>query len=109
MMKQAGERLAKELERVTLRDLNIPIVNNADAKFLRTALELKGSLVRQISAPLFWEDSIKLLAAEGYDTFIEIGPGKVLSGLVKRISKDVKVLNVEDQKSMSDTLHAVGI
>jgi [acyl-carrier-protein] S-malonyltransferase len=109
MMKQAGERLAQELERITVRDLNIPIVNNADAKFIRTAAELKGSLVRQISAPLYWEDSIKHLVTEGYDTFIEIGPGKVLSGLVKRISKDVKVLNVEDQRSMSDTLNALGI
>ncbi len=109
MMKQAGERLAQELESVTVRDLSIPIVNNADAKFIRTAAELKGSLVRQISAPLYWEDSIRNMAAEGYDTFIEIGPGKVLSGLVKRISKDVKTLNVEDQKTMSDTLHAVGI
>ncbi len=109
MMKLAGERLAKELERVTINDLRIPIVNNADAKFLRTASELKSSLVRQISSPLYWEDSIRNLTADGFDTFIEIGPGKVLSGLVKRIAKDTKVLNVEDQKSMSDTLSAIGV
>jgi [acyl-carrier-protein] S-malonyltransferase len=109
MMKQAGARLAQELERVTIRDLNIPIVNNADAKFIRTAAELRPSLVRQISSPLYWEDSIKRMAAEGYDTFIEIGPGKVLSGLVKRIAKDVKVLNIEDQKSMQETLKALEI
>jgi len=109
MMKQAGERLARELERITISDLHIPIVNNANAKFIRTAAELRPSLVGQISSPLYWEDSIKHLAAEGYDTFIEIGPGKVLSGLVKRISKDVKVLNVEDRKSMTDTLSALGI
>jgi [acyl-carrier-protein] S-malonyltransferase len=109
MMKQAGARLAQELERVTIHDLNIPIVNNADAKFIRTAAELRPSLVRQISSPLYWEDSIKRMAAEGYDTFIEIGPGKVLSGLVKRIAKDVKVLNVEDQRSMQETLKALEI
>jgi [acyl-carrier-protein] S-malonyltransferase len=109
MMKQAGERLARELKQITISDLNIPIVNNANAKFIRTAAELGPSLVEQISSPLYWEDSIKHLAAEGFDTFIEIGPGKVLSGLVKRISKDVKVLNVEDQKSMNDTLSALGI
>lgn len=109
MMKQAGERLAQELERISIRDLNIPIVNNLDAKFLQTAAELKPSLVGQISSPLYWEDSIKHLAAQGYDTFIEIGPGKVLSGLVKRIVKDVKVLNVEDQRSMSTALSALGI
>jgi [acyl-carrier-protein] S-malonyltransferase len=109
MMKHAGEKLAHELKTVTINDLRIPIVNNADAKFLRTASELRPSLIKQISAPLYWEDSIKNMVADGYDTFIEIGPGKVLSGLVKRIAKDVKVLNIEDQKSMNETLSAVGI
>lgn len=109
MMKDAGEKLAKELDTITIRDLRFPIVNNADAKFLRTAAELKPSLIRQISSSLYWEDSINRLTAEGFDTFIEVGPGKVLSGLVKRIAKDAKVLNVEDAKSMSDTLAALGI
>ena len=109
MMKQAGERLARELDKITISDLRIPIVSNADAKFIQSAAELKPSLVRQISSPLYWEDSINRLTAEGFDTFIEIGPGKVLSGLVKRIAKDAKVLNVEDQKSMHDTLAALGL
>jgi [acyl-carrier-protein] S-malonyltransferase len=91
-----------------INDLRIPIVNNADAKLIRTAAELKPSLVRQISSPLYWEDSINRLTAEGVDTFIEIGPGKVLSGLVKRIAKAAKVLHVEDQKSMGETLGALG-
>jgi [acyl-carrier-protein] S-malonyltransferase len=109
MMKQAGDRLAQELDKVVINDLRIPIVNNADAKLIRTAAELKPSLVRQISSSLYWEDSINRLAAEGLDTFIEIGPGKVLSGLVKRIAKHAKVLHVEDQKSMSETLGALGL
>jgi len=108
MMKDAGEKLAKELDRVPLRDLRFPIVNNADAKFLRTAAELKPSLLRQISSSLFWEDSIDRMTAEGFDTFIEVGPGRVLSGLVKRIAKDAKVLNVEDLKSLEETLKALG-
>ncbi len=109
LMKKAGERLALELESVVLSDLSIPIVNNADAKFLKTSSELRPSLIKQISSPLYWEDSIRTLTAEGYDTFIEIGPGKVLSGLVKRIAKDCKVLNVEDVKGMNDTLAAAGL
>ncbi len=109
MMKQAGERLAQELKKVNINDLTMPIVNNADAKFLRTSSELRPSLVRQISSPLYWEDSIKNMASDGCDTFIEIGPGKVLSGLVRRIVKEATVLNVEDQKSMSDTLSALGM
>jgi [acyl-carrier-protein] S-malonyltransferase len=109
MMNQAGERLAQELEKVTINDLHNPIVNNADAKFIRTADEIRTSLIKQISSPLYWEDSIMAMADKGYDTFIEIGPGKVLSGLVKRIAKDVKVLNIEDQKSMGDALSTLGL
>jgi len=109
MMKTAGDRLAEELERVAINDLSIPIVNNADAKFVQKASELRPSLIKQISSPLYWEDSINTMAADGCDTFIEIGPGKVLSGLVKRIVKNAKVLNVEDLKSMEDTLSAVGL
>ena len=109
MMKQAGERLEQELVKVRINDLNNPIVNNADAKFIRTAAELRTSLIKQISSPLFWEDSINTLVSDGFDTFIEIGPGKVLSGLVKRIAKNAKVLNVEDQRSMSDMLNVLGI
>jgi [acyl-carrier-protein] S-malonyltransferase len=109
MMSRAGGRLAAELDKVAVKDLNFPIVNNADAKFLRTAEELRPSLIRQISSPLYWEDSIRNMVADGFDTFIEIGPGKVLSGLVKRIAKDARVLNIEDGKSMQDTLIAVGL
>jgi len=109
LMKAAGDRLAQELAAVTITDLRIPIVNNADAKFIRAAAEILPSLVRQISSSLYWEDSINMMTADGFDTFIEIGPGKVLSGLVKRIAKDAKVLNVEDQKSMGETMQALGM
>ena len=109
LMKAAGDRLAQELAAVTITDLRIPIVNNADAKFIRAAAEIRPSLVRQISSSLYWEDSINMMTADGFDTFIEIGPGKVLSGLVKRIAKDAKVLNVEDQKSMGETMQALGM
>jgi [acyl-carrier-protein] S-malonyltransferase len=109
LMKQAGDRLAKELDTVTIKDLRIPIVNNADAKFISTSAELRPSLIRQISSSLYWEDSISRMTAEGYDTFVEIGPGKVLSGLVKRIAKGATVLHVEDQKSMGETLSALGL
>ena len=109
MMQAAGDRLAKELEAISISDLTIPIVNNADARYVQKASDLRPSLIKQISAPLFWEDSIKRMAADGVDTFIEVGPGKVLSGLVKRIAKEAKILNVEDQKSLNDTLHAIGV
>ncbi len=109
MMKKAGERLAEYLANIEFNDLSIPIVNNADAKFLQQASELRPSLIRQISSPLYWEDSIRTLTADGYDTFIEIGPGKVLAGLAKRIERNARVLNVEDPKSMNETLSALGL
>jgi len=109
LMKQAGISLARELEKITIRDLSFPIVSNADAKYLRTASELGPSLIKQISAPLYWEDSIRTMADDGCDTFIEIGPGKVLSGLVRRITKESKILNVEDLKSMNETLTTLGL
>ena len=109
LMYEAGKRLAAELDKMTINDLTMPIVNNAEAKFLRLAAELRPSLVKQISAPLYWEDSINAMTAEGFDTFIEIGPGKVLSGLVKRIARDARVLNVEDLESMKETLKALEI
>jgi [acyl-carrier-protein] S-malonyltransferase len=109
MMREAGERLARELDAITIHDLRYPIMNNADAKFLQKASELRQSLLKQISSPLYWEDSIRNMAARGFDTFIEIGPGRVLSGLVKRIVKDARVLNVEDRKSMDETLGALGM
>ncbi len=109
LMQPAGDRLAQELAHVALQDLRMPIVNNADAHFLRTAAELRSSLIRQISSPLYWEDSIAAMTAEGFDTFVEIGPGKVLSGLVRRIAKEATVVNVEDGKSMAATLAALGL
>ncbi len=108
-MKEAGIEIAQELDKIDIRDLNLPSVNNADAKFLRTATELRPSLIKQISTPLYWEDSISMMAANGFNTFIEIGPGKVLSGLVRRIAKDSNVLNSEDLRSMNETLTALGI
>jgi [acyl-carrier-protein] S-malonyltransferase len=82
-------------------------VNNADAAFLKDPQEIKGSLVRQLNQPLLWEDSIKVMVGSGVDTFIEVGPKKVLSGLIKRIEGNVKIFNVEDAKSLEDTLNAL--
>ncbi len=68
---------------------------------------IKDSLVRQLNSPLLWEDSIKLMAENGVDTVIEVGPKKVLSGLIKRIVPDMKIFNVEDSQTLEDTLNAV--
>jgi [acyl-carrier-protein] S-malonyltransferase len=95
LMNGASERLGELLGTIELKDPFIPLVNNADAKFLETAEEIKPSLIRQLNSPLLWEDSIKAIYASGIDTFIEVGPGKVLTGLIKRIVPEAKILNAD--------------
>jgi len=100
LMTGASERLGELLGTIELKDPFIPLVNNADAKFLKTAEEIKPSLIRQLNSPLLWEDSIKAIYASGIDTFIEVGPGKVLTGLIKRIVPEAKILNFEDARTL---------
>jgi [acyl-carrier-protein] S-malonyltransferase len=95
LMNGASERLGELLGTIELKDPFIPLVNNADAKFLKTAEEIRPSLIRQLNSPLLWEDSIKAIYASGIDTFIEVGPGKVLSGLIKRIVPEAKISSVD--------------
>ena len=104
LMSDASGRLAELLGTIEFKNPKVPIVNNADAKFLNTQEEIKSSLVRQLNSPLLWEDSVKAIAGSGVDAFVEVGPGKVLSGLIKRIVPDLKILNAEDKKSLENTL-----
>lgn len=107
LMRSAAERLARDFEAVSWTDLRIPLVNNADAKPLRLGAEIKASLVRQLPSPVLWEDSIKSMASMGVATFIEVGPGTVLSGLIKRIVPEARTLNVADPASLDTTLKAL--
>lgn len=104
LMAQACERLAGALADVSLSDLSIPLVNNAGARVLTQTEEIRQSLLKQLCAPLLWEDSIRLMMDQGVDTFVEVGPGRVLSGLVKRIARRATVLNVEDPESLKNTV-----
>ena len=107
LMSTASERLSALLDTIHLKKPEIPLVNNADAAFLHDVDAIKASLVRQLSSPLLWEDSIKTMAASGVDLFIEAGPGKVLAGLIKRIVPEKKVMNVEDTKSLEAALSSL--
>src|SRR4030042_1573183 len=99
-MSDASKRLGGLLDTIQFKNPAIPIVNNADAFFINSVEDVKSSLVRQLNSPLLWEDSIKAIASSGADAFVEVGPGKVLSGLIKRIEPSAKILNVEDLKSL---------
>jgi [acyl-carrier-protein] S-malonyltransferase len=107
LMDNASRRLSELLDRMEFKNPVVPIVNNADARVLDNAESIKTSLVRQISSPLLWEDSIMAIRDSGIDTFVEVGPGKVLSGLIRRIVPEVKVLNVEDLKSLEKALSQI--
>jgi [acyl-carrier-protein] S-malonyltransferase len=96
LMKPAGERLEKALEGITVEDLKVPVVTNVEAEINTSKQRVKGLLVAQVSSPVRWEESILRLTGDGIDQVFEIGPGKVLSGLMRRINPKVETKNLED-------------
>ncbi len=107
LLKPAGEKLSIELDNVDIKAMNIPVVTNVTGKLIESATEIKKLLVEQVSTSVLWEDCVRTLIQNGVDTFIEIGPGKVLSGFIKKIDKEVRVLNVEDIASLNNTIAAL--
>jgi [acyl-carrier-protein] S-malonyltransferase len=107
LLKPAGERLANELTGVALKPMSIPVVTNVTGKVVASSDDIKDHLVKQVSSSVLWEDCVSTLIQNGVDTFVEIGPGKVLSGFIKKIDKSVKVYNVEDNASLEQTLTAL--
>jgi [acyl-carrier-protein] S-malonyltransferase len=100
LMRPAQDRLAADLGAVALADPAVPLVNNVDARMVRTASECRDGLVRQVSGAVRWQESVELLVREGVDTLVEVGPGTVLCGLVRKIAKGARVLNVESPETL---------
>jgi [acyl-carrier-protein] S-malonyltransferase len=100
LMKPAGERLDKVLETVSVSDLKTPVVTNVEAEINSSKEKVKGLLVAQVSSPVRWEESMRKMIQQGIEGMVEIGPGKVLSGLMKRIDKNVEISNIEDLQSL---------
>ncbi|HXL23899.1 MAG TPA: ACP S-malonyltransferase, partial [Candidatus Dormibacteraeota bacterium] len=107
LMQPAQDKLAAELKKITFADLKMPLVTNVDADTISSGDEAHEALIRQVTLPVRWEESIRLLIEEGVNTFIEVGPGKVLSGLLRQIERSVATLNVEDEKSLAMTLEKI--
>ena len=107
LMRPAQERMANDLAAIRFRDPSPPLVNNADAKVITGAVACREGLVRQVSAPVRWQQSVELLVQQGVTTFVEVGPGNVLSGLIKKIARDAKVLNTSDPATLEATLAAL--
>lgn len=95
MLVGAGEKLEKELEQVEVSTPQIPYVTNVTAKYVDTKEEIKDLLTKQVSSSVLWEDSVEEMIKDGVDTFVEIGPGHTLSSLIKKINRDVTVINIE--------------
>lgn len=109
LMQKAADRLAKELAAITWSDLRMPLINNAEARPIVKAGDIPASLVRQLPSSVLWEDSVMRMASMGIKTFVEVGPGTVLTGLVRRIVPDAVTLNVNDPKSLTATRTALGL
>ena len=103
LMQKAADRLAADLAAISWSDLRMPLINNAEAKPIVKAGEIQASLVRQLPASVQWEASVRAMAAMGVKTFVEIGPGSVLTGLIRRIVPEATTLNVNDPKSLEAT------
>jgi len=103
LMQPVSEKLALALEKISFTEAVVPVVSNVTADCLTEPEQIKNSLIKQVYSPVQWEQSITKILEQGIDTFIEVGPGKVLSGLIKKIAKGTTILNVED----SDSLHKV--
>ena len=107
LLKPAAERLAAVLRGIRFRDLAVPLVTNVDADLLTVGARVADTLVRQVTSPVRWEDVVRRLAKEGVTVCVEVGPGKVLSGLNRRIAPEMQVLNVEDRASLHAALEAL--
>ncbi|WP_019911230.1 ACP S-malonyltransferase [Paenibacillus sp. HW567] len=99
LMKEAAEQLAVELEKVTFNAPAMPVVVNVTAAPVTDPEEIRELLVRQVFSPVLWQDSVEHLIAAGVDTFVEIGSGSVLAGLIRKIDKNVKVVNINSLES----------
>ena len=107
LMAPAGERLKDVLNEVDIQAARVPVVANVSARPLHHKEEIKQALVRQVASPVLWEDSVRWMLEQGVDTFVEIGPGRVLSGLIRKIDRRVAVYNVEDPESLEKTLSSL--
>ena len=108
MLWPAAERLYHELKKIEIREIKIPIITNVIADYIVHKDQIIDFLRKQVMYPILWTNCLIKMIKDGVDTFIEIGPGKVLGGFVKRVDKNLKICNVEDLKSLENTLKILG-
>ena len=102
MLKPAEERLAVDLDQCPIANLKWPLVTNVDAQPITVADDARSALKRQVSRPVRWQETVEFLLANGVRRFVEIGPGKVLLGMIRAKDKSVALFNAEDEKSLEN-------
>ena len=102
LMRPAQERLSKDLDAIEIAAPAVPLVNNVDAQLVSSAEAVRDGLKRQVTAPVRWEPSMRLLRQQGVDLLVEVGPGKVLTGLLRQIDRDAECLRVEDPATVEE-------
>jgi [acyl-carrier-protein] S-malonyltransferase len=107
LMMPAQEKLEKDLKSIAFGELQVPLVTNVDADSIRSGEEARSALTRQVTMPVRWEESMRMLLDEVVNTFVEVGPGRVLTGLMRQIERSVTTLNVEDEKSLQATVQKI--
>jgi [acyl-carrier-protein] S-malonyltransferase len=107
LMRPAELQLQRDIAQLQFSDPIHPLINNVDAAEITSGALIAASLVRQVCSPVRWTESMRLLIRRGVEFFVEVGPGRVLSGLLRQIDRDVKLANVEDEKSLNETLKLV--
>jgi [acyl-carrier-protein] S-malonyltransferase len=101
-MRPAAERLGEELKKISFSEIKIPVISNAEAESYPAKEEIQRLLIKQVDHPVRWEESMNRMLQDGIEKVVEVGPGRVLSGLMKRISREVQILNVDDINGLKD-------
>ncbi len=109
MLKPAAENLSKDLDRVNISTGKFPVVSNVTGEIYKDDADIKNYLLKQVYSSVLWEDSVDIMISQGVDTFIEIGPGKSLSGFIKKIDRSLNILNVQDMKSLNKSFVKLGV
>lgn len=107
LMEPAAEKLRAELDQIEIRDASVPVVANVNAKEMTSSTQIKENLVKQLYSPVLWENSVQYMLDQGVDTFIEIGPGKVLSGLIKKVNRRISTYAISDLETLEAAIGAL--
>ena len=104
LMEPAAKRLQEELDKIEVKDAQVPVVANITGEILTDGATIKAALVKQAAAPVLWEDCVATMVDFGVTRFVEVGPGKVLTGFTKKINKAMELANVEDESSLASAI-----